>query len=91
MLSGYSTSAQGELLVAAFTGGMLDPSFDLMETHVLPTILIYHLGIDINKGLNAGDAARMRPTRRGATTSTATSTSGSTPRSCGRRGTAAGR
>jgi hypothetical protein len=59
VLSGYSTSAQGELLVAAFTGGMLDPSFDLMETHVLPTILIYHLGIDINKGLNAGDAARI--------------------------------
>jgi hypothetical protein len=59
VLSGYSTSAQGELLVAAFTGGMLDPHFDLMETHVLPTILIYHLGIDINKGLNAGDAARI--------------------------------
>ena len=26
---------------------------------MLPTILIYHLGIDINKGLNAGDKARM--------------------------------
>ena len=58
VLSGYSTSAQGELLVAAFTGGMLDPNADFMESHVLPTILIYHLGIDINKGLNQGDRAR---------------------------------
>jgi hypothetical protein len=59
VLSGYSTSAQGELLVAAFTGGMLRRDVDLMESHVLPTILIYHLGIDINKGLNAGDRARI--------------------------------
>lgn len=59
VLSGYSTSAQGELLVAAFTGGMLGPHVDPMESHVLPTILIYHLGIDINKGLNAGDRERM--------------------------------
>ena len=59
VLSGYSTTAQGELLVAAFTGGALDPEIDFMESHVLPTILIYHLGIDINKGLNAGDRGRM--------------------------------
>ena len=59
VLSGYSTSAQGELLVAAFTGGMLAPPIDFMESHILPTILIYHLGIDINKGLNAGDRERM--------------------------------
>lgn len=59
VLSGYSTSAQGELLVAAFTGGLLDPHLDFMETHVLPPILIYHLGIDINKGLNEGDRERM--------------------------------
>ncbi len=59
LLSGYSTSAQGELLVAAFTGGQFDPGVDFMESHVLPTIMIYHLGIDINKGLNAGDKARM--------------------------------
>jgi hypothetical protein len=59
LLSGYSTSAQGELLVAAFTGGQFDPHVDFMESHVLPTIMIYHLGIDINKGLNAGDKARM--------------------------------
>ena len=51
--------AQGELLVAAFTGGMLRQGLDLMESHVVPTILIYHLGIDSNKGLNAGDRARM--------------------------------
>jgi hypothetical protein len=60
VLSGYSTSAQGELLVAAFTGGALRPGTDFMESHILPTILIYHLGIDINKGLNAGDRARMQ-------------------------------
>ena len=59
LLSGYSTSAQGELLVAAFTGGQFDPHMDFMESHVLPTVMIYHLGIDINKGLNAGDKARM--------------------------------
>ena len=59
LLSGYSTSAQGELLVAGFTGGQFDPGVDFMESHVLPTILIYHLGIDINKGLNAGDKRRM--------------------------------
>ena len=59
VLSGYSTSAQGELLVAAFTGGMLRRDVDPMESHILPTILIYHLGIDLNKGLNAGDRARI--------------------------------
>jgi hypothetical protein len=59
VLSGYSTSAQGELLVAAFTGGMLRGGIDPMESHILPTILIYHLGIDINKGLNAGDRERI--------------------------------
>jgi hypothetical protein len=59
LLSGYSTSAQGELLVAAFTGAMLRADVDMMESHVLPTILIYHLGIDINKGLNEGDRDRI--------------------------------
>jgi hypothetical protein len=60
VLSDYSTSAQGELLVAAFTGGMLEPPTDFMESHILPTILIYHLGIDITKGLNQGDRARQQ-------------------------------
>ena len=59
VLSGYSTSAQGEILVAAFTVGQLRHNSDPMESHILPTILIYHLGIDINKGLNAGDRERM--------------------------------
>jgi hypothetical protein len=59
VLSGYSTSAQGEILVAAFTVGQLRGNSDPMESHILPTILIYHLGIDINKGLNAGDRQRM--------------------------------
>ena len=59
VLGGYSTSAQGELLVAAFTAGMLRRYPDPVESHVLPTILIYHLGIDINKGLNAGDQERL--------------------------------
>lgn len=59
VLSGYSTSAQGEILVAAFTVGQLRRDDDPMESHILPTILIYHLGIDINKGLNAGDAERL--------------------------------
>lgn len=60
VLSGYGTSAQGELLVAAFTGAQLRPprDGDPMESHVLPTILIYHLGIVINKGLNSGDRER---------------------------------
>lgn len=59
VLSGYSTSAQGEILVAAFTVGQLRGDTDPMESHILPTILIYHLGIDINKGLNAGDRERI--------------------------------
>jgi hypothetical protein len=59
VLSGYSTSAQGEILVAAFTVGQLRGNSDPMESHILPTILIYHLGIDINKGLNAGDRERL--------------------------------
>lgn len=59
VLSGYSTSAQGELLVAAFTGAMFKSPVDFMESHIVPTILIYHLGVDLNKGLNAGDKARI--------------------------------
>ena len=45
----------------------------MMESHVLPTILIYHMGIDINKGANAGDRTRASPPiPRGGTTSRAT-------------------
>lgn len=59
VLSGYSTSAQGEILVATFTVGQFRSDSDPMESHILPTILIYSLGIDINKGLNAGDRQRI--------------------------------
>jgi hypothetical protein len=46
ILAGYPTSAQGELLVAAFTGGMVgDGVRDFFAGHVLPAVLAYHLGI----------------------------------------------
>lgn len=59
LLSGYSTSAQGELLVAVFNGASLSHPVDLMESHVLPVIFTYHLGIELNKGINKGDRERM--------------------------------
>jgi hypothetical protein len=59
ILSGYSTSAQGELLVAAFIGAMHKQPIDLMEAYVLPVILTYHMGIELNKGINKGDVERV--------------------------------
>ncbi len=59
LLSGYSTSAQGELLVAVFNGASLSKPGDPFESHVLPVILTYHLGIELNKGINKGDRERM--------------------------------
>lgn len=59
LLSGYSTSAQGELLVATFNGASLSRPDDPFESHVLPVILTYHLGIELNKGINKGDRERM--------------------------------
>jgi hypothetical protein len=46
LLSGYSTSPQGELLVSTFTAGIhpLEP----MAGHVLPVIFSWHLGIQLN-------------------------------------------
>jgi hypothetical protein len=46
LLSGYSTSPQGELLVSTFTAGMhpLEP----MAGHILPVIFSWHLGIELN-------------------------------------------
>lgn len=46
LVSGYSTSPQGELLVSTFTAGMhpLEP----MAGHVLPVIFSWHLGIELN-------------------------------------------
>ncbi len=47
VMSGYSTSLQGELLVSTFTGGM---HADLpMSGHILPVIFSWHLGIEIVK------------------------------------------
>ena len=47
VLSGYSTSPQGELLVATFTAGMHRK--DAMEGYILPLIFSWHLGIELNK------------------------------------------
>jgi hypothetical protein len=58
ILSGYSTSPQGELLVAVFNGGMIKRPDEMMSSHVLPVILTYHMGIELNKGINKGDRQR---------------------------------
>jgi hypothetical protein len=47
VMSGYSTSPQGELLVATFTAGMHRK--DAMEGYILPLIYSWHLGIELNK------------------------------------------
>ena len=47
ILSGYSTTPQGELLVSTFTAGM-HPE-EPMAGHILPVIYSWHLGIEINK------------------------------------------
>lgn len=61
ILAGYPTSLQGELLVAAFTGGMLgDTDRDVFAGHVLPGILAYHLGIGADGRAHlALDAAKL--------------------------------
>ena len=46
VLSGYDTSVQGEILVSAFTAGM-HPD-DAVSAHVLPVIMVFHLGIPMN-------------------------------------------
>jgi hypothetical protein len=46
ILSGYSTTPQGELLVSTFTAGM-HPE-EPMEGHILPVIYSWHLGVKIN-------------------------------------------
>jgi hypothetical protein len=46
ILSGYSTTPQGELLVATFTGGMHPVAS--MEGNILPVIYSWHLGVKIN-------------------------------------------
>lgn len=46
VLSGYSTSYQGELLVSTFTAGM--HGVNAMSGHILPVIYSWHLGIELN-------------------------------------------
>jgi hypothetical protein len=46
VLSGYSTSIQGELLVSAFTGGM--HRRDALRAQILPTIFEWHVGQEVN-------------------------------------------
>lgn len=46
VLSGYSTSYQGELLVSTFTASM--HKTNAMSGHILPVIYSWHLGIELN-------------------------------------------
>jgi hypothetical protein len=46
VISGYSTSLQGEILVSTFTGGMHRP--DNLRAHILPVIIEWHVGSEVN-------------------------------------------
>ena len=46
VISGYSTSLQGEILVSTFTGGM--HRHDNMRAHILPVIIEWHVGSEVN-------------------------------------------
>ena len=46
VVSGYSTSLQGEILVSTFTGGMHRE--DNMRSHLLPVIIEWHVGNEVN-------------------------------------------
>ncbi len=46
VISGYSTSLQGEILVSTFTGGM--HRRDNMRAHILPVIIEWHVGSEVN-------------------------------------------
>jgi ubiquinone biosynthesis protein Coq4 len=52
VISGYDTSARGELLVSTFTAGMhpINP----MSGHILPVIFIFHFGVALNDVGQAG-------------------------------------
>jgi len=54
VLSGYSTSLQGELLVSAFTGAM--HGRDALRAHLLPVIFEWHVGTEVN-GIGAQTGA----------------------------------
>lgn len=45
--------------MAVFNGASLSHPVDMMESHVLPVVFTYHLGIELNKGINKGDRERM--------------------------------
>jgi hypothetical protein len=59
VLSGYSTSVQGELLVSTFTGAMHHR--DGMRAHILPVIFEWHVGHEVN-GIGAQVGA-LEPTK----------------------------
>ncbi len=46
VLSGYSTSLQGELLVSTFTGAMHHR--DALRAHLIPVIFEWHVGTEVN-------------------------------------------
>jgi ubiquinone biosynthesis protein Coq4 len=52
VISGYDTSARGELLVSTFTAGMhpINP----MSGHILPVIFFFHFGEQLNDVGHAG-------------------------------------
>lgn len=54
MLSGYSTSIQGELLVSTFTGAM--HRTDALRAHILPVIFEWHVGHEVT-GIGARQGA----------------------------------
>ena len=54
VLSGYSTSVEGELLVSTFTGAM--HRRDALRAHILPVIFEWHVGHDVN-GIGARTGA----------------------------------
>jgi hypothetical protein len=54
VLSGYSTSIQGELLVSTFTGAM--HRRDALRGHILPVIFEWHVGHEVN-GIGAQTGA----------------------------------
>jgi hypothetical protein len=54
VLSGYSTSIQGELLVSTFTGGM--HRRDALRAQILPVIFEWHVGQEVN-GIGAQKGA----------------------------------
>jgi hypothetical protein len=54
VLSGYSTSIQGELLVSTFTGAM--HRRDTLRAHILPVIFEWHVGQEVS-GIGAQQGA----------------------------------